>query len=124
MPDLVGMWGADLSGAAQEAQRAVVVALGADAAEHRANGLDVVVEDGRAGVEDGAEGVVVALEVGDEHLDGAAGQHVVDALDALGEDRRAAVRQVLSGDGGDDAVAQLKLPHGLCEASRFLGVEG
>ena len=83
-----------------------------------------MVEDSRAGVEDGAEGVVIALEVGDEHLNRAAGQHVADALDALGEDGRAAVRQVLSGDGGDDAVAQLKLPDGLGEASRLLGVEG
>ena len=60
MPDLVGNVGGHLAGAAQEAQGAVVVALGADAAEHRANGLDVVVEDRWAGVEDGAEGVVVA----------------------------------------------------------------
>ena len=47
----------------------------------------------------------------------------MDALDALREDGRAAVGEVLSGDGGDDAVTETELADGLGEARGLVGVK-
>ncbi len=113
-----------LARAAQQPEGAVVVTLRPHAAKDGTHSLDVVVEYGGARVENGEKRGVVPLEVGDEHLDAAAGQRVVDALDALGENGRAAVWQVLSGDGGDDAVAEAELADGLGQTVRLPGVDG
>ena len=65
---------------------------------------------------------LVPLEVGDEHLDGAAGEALPDLPDGLGEDVRAEVGEVVAVDGGDDGVAQGELGDGLGHARRLLDV--
>ena len=111
-------------GAAQEVEGQVVVALGAHGMEDAADGLDVVVEDSGAGIEDGAHRGPVAAEVGRQHLHSRLGRALADALDALGEDGRAAVGQIVAVDGGDDGVAEAEALDGAGEADGFERVEG
>ena len=65
----------------------------------------------------------VAVEVGDEQLDPAAGQQRVDLADRLGVEPGAAVGQVVAGDAGDGRVAQAHRGHRLGDPARLVGVE-
>jgi len=62
---------------AQQLDGAVELGLGADGGVAAADGFEVVVEDFGACVDDELEGVPVALEVGDEDLDGHVGAECV-----------------------------------------------
>ena len=53
--------------------------------------------------------VLVPLEIGNEHLDRAAGHALVDLPDRLGEDVRAEVGQVVAIDRRDHRVLELHL---------------
>ncbi len=68
--------------------------------------LDVVVEDVGALGDDLGERHLLALEVGGEHLDLAAGRLAADLADDADEGGGALVGQVVAVDGGDDRVAQ------------------
>ena len=70
------------------------------------HGLDVVIEDVGPGVEHGPQRRLDSLEVWNQHLDAAAGHARPRLPDRLGEDRRAAVGQIVAIDRGDDGVLQ------------------
>ena len=70
---LFGGLGRDGLGVCEEGEGALVAAAGLGDAVEAGYGLDVVVEDLGAGGDDEAEGLVVALEVGGEDFDAAAG---------------------------------------------------
>ena len=97
-------------GLAEDGLRPLVVVLRLDELEQPRHGLDVVVEDFRAGIHHHAQRLQAALEIRDEHLDRAAGMELADAADDHGKDRRAAVLAVVPVDAGDHGVLQI---HGL-----------
>ena len=98
--------GPQLFGVAQQLKGALVARAGADDAIEARDGLGVVVEDFGAGVDDGADGFVVALEVGDENFDAAAGSLAANFLDDQSEGARAAEEIVVAIDAGDHCVEQ------------------
>ena len=65
-----------------------------------------MIEDFRTGLDDGADGLAVALEVGDEDLDAAAGGLAANLGDDKGEGARAAEVVVVAVDAGDHCVEQ------------------
>jgi hypothetical protein len=78
-----------------------------------------VVVDLRPRLEDGVDRVLVALEVGDEHLDRASGKLLVDLPDGLGENVRPKVGEVIAIDRRDDGVAETQLGDRRCDAPRL-----
>ena len=68
-------------------------------------------------VHDRRERVPVAPEVGNQDLDAEAGIAAFELADGGGEDGGAAVGQIVTGDRGDDHVAQLEPRDGLGEAA-------
>src|SRR5256885_1506408 len=76
----------------------------------------VVVEDVGALGDDLGQRHLVALEVGREHLDLAAGRLAADLADDADERARALVGQVVAVDAGDDRVAQAHARHAACHA--------
>ena len=108
----------------QEGKREVVVALRADALEDAAHGLDVVVEHGGARVENTAQRVEVAAEVGRQHLHLAAGDAPSDEADALRERPRPAVEEVVAVDRGEHAVLEAEPLDRACEPRWLRGIGG
>ena len=76
------------------------------------------------GGEHGAKRRLVTAQVGDEHLDGRAGQRRAHGRDGGRELRGAAVRQVVARHARDDHVPQTQAPCGDRQARRLAGVEG
>ena len=99
-------FGPQLFGVAQQFEGALVARAGADDAIEARHRLGVVVEHLGAGFDDDADGLAVALEVGDEHLDAAAGSLAANLFDDHGEGARAADEIVVAVDAGDDCVVQ------------------
>ena len=122
MPVFVGMSGAMRLAVRKISQHALVAAAGARLLVQARHRLGVVVVDLGARLEHGANGVLLPLEVGDEHLDRAARELRVDLADGLGEDVRAEVRQVVAVHRGDHGVPQVQLGDGLRDARRLLDV--
>ena len=89
-------------------------------ARHR---FDVVVEDVRTRVEHGVERRLDALEVGDQHLDAARRHALTRQPDRFGEDRRAAVGQVVAIHRRDHREREAHPRHGFGHPRRFRGVE-
>ena len=106
-PRLGGDVGGEALGEREDLHHALVAAAGAAALVEARDGLGVVVVDVGARLEHGADGGLVPLEVGDEHLDRAGGNARADLPDRLGEDERAEVGEVVAVHGGDDGVLQL-----------------
>ncbi len=69
------------------------------------------------------QGVPIGPEVGDQHLDGAAGLQAADLADGVGEDVRAAVGQLVAVHAGEHGVAQAHLPHRFRHPQRLLFVQ-
>ena len=93
--------------AAQQLERALEARAGPHAAGTGAGTVSVLwFRIVGPGVDHGCERAPVALEVGDEHLDRAAGDALADRPDAGREDGGAAVLLVVAVDGGDDRVAE------------------
>ena len=67
-------------GVTQQIQSAFVARAGADDAIEARHGFGVVVQHFGARVDDHADGFAVALEVGDEHFDAAAGRVAANLL--------------------------------------------
>ena len=78
--------------------------------------LDVVIENLGPGGQHECEGVPVALEIGDEDLDGGIGAEGVDGLDRAREDVGSTVGQLIAIDGGDDGVPEVKPGNGFGNA--------
>ena len=115
---------APLVRARQELQRLRVARVGPDAPVEAGDGFGVVIQNLRRLVQDGVEGIPVAAEVRDQHLDGAARVALADRADRGGELRGAAVGQVVAVDRGDDGVRETQLPRGLGDARGLVGVDG
>ncbi len=107
----------------EHVQRAVPPSALADRLLEALHGLEVVVEDVGAGIHDGLQAIVGAVEVGDEHLDAHAGRPLAHREDRLGEDARPAVGQVVARDAGHDDVLETELADGLRDAARLVVVE-
>src|SRR3954454_9551160 len=99
---------AHLLGVGEHAQRARPCRPAPGDAVQARDGLDVVVEDGRALGDDLGQRHLVALEVRGENLDLAAWRLAADLADHADERARPLVGQVVAVDAGDDRVAQ---PH-------------
>ena len=78
-------------GPRQHLERAVVAGALAHRLLEPLDGLDVVVEDVGPGLHHGPQRRVLAVEVGDQHLDAHARALAAQRADGLGEDVRAAV---------------------------------
>ena len=112
-----------VGGPAQDVERAFVLRDGTHGRIEPRHGLDVVREDfGRRG-DDGAEGVAIAFEIGDQHLDRGAGLFA-NGADRLREMFGAAVGHVVAIDHRDDRVLHAHLRHGLGHAPRLVGIGG
>ena len=83
-------FGPQLFGVAQQLEGTLVARAGADHAIEARHGLGVVVQDFGPGVDDDADGFAVALEVGDEDFNAAAGSLAANFVDDHGEGARAA----------------------------------
>ena len=97
MPDLVGA-GLILRAPVEEFQRAAVLGLRAHGGVEARRSLNVVVEDVRAGCEDGRQGLPIALEVRDQDFDARLGAKAMYCRDRPGEDARPAVWQFVAID--------------------------
>ena len=76
-----------------------------------------MVEDVGPRIHDDLEAVVRAVEVRDEDLDPHARGSLAHLADGPGEDRCAAVGQVVAGDRGDDHVLEMHRRDGLGDAT-------
>ena len=110
--------------AGEHVERALVVGLRADAAVEPRDRLDVVVEEVGPRLEhDVGAAFHDAAEVGDEDLDGAAGDLLAEEPDRLGEDRRAAVLPLVAVHARHDDVLDAHEAGGLGDAARLVVVE-
>ena len=123
MPVLVAMSGRYVPRPIQQLERSAIASAGPRHPIQARNRLDVVIEDVRTGVEHGAQRRLDALEVGNQHLDAAVGHARPRPPDRVGEDRRAAVGQVVAIDRRDDGVLQAHALDGFGDARRLRGVE-
>jgi hypothetical protein len=108
----------------EQAQGALVARSGAHGAIEARDGLGVVVEDLGVGVDDNFDGVFVALEVGDEDFDLAAGRLFADLFDDQGEGAGSAEDIVIAIDAGDDSEPEAERGDGLGDAARLIHVDG
>ena len=121
---MVSPAGLQLFGVAQQLKRPLVARAGADDAIEARDGLGVVVQDFGRGFDDDADGFAVALEVGDENFDAAAGGLAANFVDDHGEGARAADQIVVAIDAGDHCVLQAERGYGLRHAARLVEVDG
>src|SRR5262245_19326060 len=87
------------------------------------HGLRVVIEDVGTRIEDRAQRRLAALEVGDEHLDAAAGQTFARFADGVCEDRGAAVGQIVAINRRDHDVVEIQRRDGVGDPARFCRVD-
>ena len=123
-PDFVHRAGIDFFGVLQKAEGALVAGSGADHAIEARNGFGVVVEDFGAGFNDHADGFFVALEVGDEDFDLAAGSLAANFFNDLNEGAGAAEDVVVAIDAGDDGEFEAEGGDGFGDAARLVKVDG
>ena len=111
IPDFVRISAIELLGGAQHPVAAFVAGLGAHAALQAGHSFHVVVEDCRLGRYHLFQRVVLAGQVGNQHLNGAIRVEFPHLADSLGKDLRAAIFQVVAGHGRNHGVAQPHLLH-------------
>ena len=75
-----------------------------------------MVVDVGARFEHRADGIRIALKIGDEHLDRAAGKTLMDLPDRFGKDVRPEVGEIIAVDRRDHSVPQVELGNGLTNA--------
>ena len=110
-------------GTLQDMEAAGILRPAANERGEALHGLQVVIEDVRAGLHDHFEGIVFAVEVWHEDLDGDGGHGLADGLDGAGKVLRAAVFHVITGYGGDDDVVQSHAFRGLGHSLRLIGLQ-
>ena len=108
---------------AQDVEAALVLGLRPHPAREPRHGLGVVIEDLRMRVHHQPERLTIALEVGDQHLDGAAGLSGPNLPDRVRKDVRAAVGLVVAVDAGQHDVTQLHLRHRVGHAARLVLIQ-
>ena len=101
----------------------MVFGLGADGAVEAGDGFEVVAEDFGLFVEDELEGVPVAAEIGDEHLDIGAGGLEANLADGVGPDGGAAIVEFIAVDAGDDDVLEVHGRDGRAHAGGLFKIE-
>ena len=94
-------------GMAEDESGAIIAGLDADGLLQPFHCLDVVIEDVRLRVENGIQVGRPALQVGNEDLNAAMGTAVADRADGLRPDGGASVPELVAGDRGDHAVAEI-----------------
>ena len=102
--------GVDTLGAPEVRDRAPVAATGPHVGVEPLDRLEVVAQDGGPRLHHRAERVLVALEVGNQHLDGTVRQPVAHLADRRRVDARAAVGEFVPVHRGDDDMVEI---HGL-----------
>ena len=123
-PDFVTIGGIDFLGELEEAESALVAGAGADDAVEARDGFGVVVEDLGARFDDDADGFLVALEVGDEDFDLAAGRLAANFVDDHDEGAGAAEDVVVAIDAGDDGELEAESGDGFGDAAGLVEVDG
>src|SRR5438552_12222826 len=109
--------------ALQQLQRPRVTTLRPHLRVQAGDGLDVVIENVRAGAHHGGQRRLVTHEIRDQDFDAALRNPLADLPDGPGEDRRPAVFQLVAVDGGDDRVLEAHPLHGLRDSDRLTQVE-
>ena len=110
-------------GVPEHLERTLELRLRPDGRVEARDRLDVVVERVGRGIYDGHYRGAVPLEVGGEDLDGAAGDLIPDLPDHGGEDRGAAVGELVAVDARDDGVLEAHLLRGVGDAVGLVEVE-
>src|SRR5439155_9137137 len=110
-------------GACQQLERSRVAALRAHLRVQAGDGLDVVIEDVRAGSHHGCQRGLVTHEVRDQNLDAACRDAPADMPYGPGKDCRPTVFQLVAVDGGDDGVLQAHALNRLRDAHWLAQVE-
>src|SRR5450759_1319517 len=87
------------------------------------DGLRVVVEDVRPGLDHRPNRLEVSLEIGGQNLDRRTGAAAADRPDRAGEDARASVFQVVPVHRCDHRVAEAELGHGFGHPQRLAKIE-
>ena len=108
-PDFVTPSGLSSLAVAQQLEGTLVARAGADDAIEARHAFSVVIEHFRARFDDDADGFCVALKVGDEDFNAAAGGLAANFGDDHGEGARAAEIVVVAIDAGDHCVEQPSL---------------
>jgi len=109
--------------AAQQLKRAAVIGPGPDPGIKPGDRFDVVVEDIRPRAQDGFEGGAIPLEIRDQDLDLRLWHPAADFADGRRKVSRAAVRQVVAGDGSDHRVFQTHALDGFGDTAWLIQVE-
>ncbi len=123
-PGLGNSGGVELLGKLQQLQRALISRAGPyDSIEPR-HGFRVVVKDFGPGFDNNADGLLVALKVGDEYLGATAGRLAANLVDHHGEGARSADEIVVAIHAGDNRVLQAECGHGFSHAARLVKVDG
>ena len=115
--------GIHVLGAIQQLERTRIAATGSRDAIQPRDRLEIVIQDVGFGINDEAQRCGIAFEVGDEDLDRGLGQSKSNLCDAVGKDFRAAVRQIVAIDAGDDDVPEAHLRHRIREPPGLTGIE-
>jgi hypothetical protein len=116
--------GVQFLGVAEKLQCALIAGARTDYAVEARDGFGVVIENLWAGVDDGADGFGVALEVWDKDFDTAAGGLVADFVYDHGEGAGATDEIVVSIDAGDDCVLKAENGYGFGYAAWLVEIDG
>ncbi len=122
MPDLVGMCGA-YSRALQQFERPGIASAGARQPIEAWHDFGVVIEHVRTGVEHRLQRFRLALEIRDQHFDPAGRHQRPRPADGLGENRSAAILQIIAIDRCDHDVIQSQRMDGVGDALRLVEIE-
>ena len=90
---------------------------------HPSNGLHVVAQDFWFGGDDGVQLIVPSLMVADQAFDTGVRAGFMHALDGLGPDGGATIRQVVAVNTGDDDMSQSHEGDGFCDTTGLVVVD-
>ena len=116
--------GSDLLGPLQKLEGKMVLSPRAYHGGEALNRLEVVIENVRGGIEDGSEGFVLAVEVGNQHLNDDCAIATSDCLDGLGKVEGSPIRHIVSSHRGDDDMFQIHPHDSLGHPLGFVRFEG
>ncbi len=121
---MVGPSGRSLFGVAQQLEGSLVARAGSHHAIEARHGLGVVVQHFGFGFDDDSNRFTVALKIGDQHFDAAAGSQPADLFDDHGECARASDEIIIAIDAGDDGVLQAEGGDGFGDAAGLVEIDG
>ena len=118
------MFGAYVTRAVEQLERARVAAARAREAIEARNGFRVVIQDVRARIEHGVKRRFVALKIRNEHFDADRRHALADFANRVRKNLRAAILHIVAIDRRHDDVRQLQLLDGFGHARRLRFVHG